>query len=196
MSTTACTAEELRERFKVLSLQLHPDKQHPSAATSAGNPVAGDAEATSFQRVVQAYSTLKDSVARKHYDAVRLAGGVAQELPVDAEVDLDDLTWDDETGRSVVSAFASGISDLHSPACVPLAQQIHVAMSVLQRVCSDGRAPRGWSDGVWMLWLHLVHSDSLRSGRRRRRRSRAGPIVVKPPIQSWHKARDHLKTGI
>eukprot|EP00035_Acanthoeca_spectabilis_P014778 m.288599 g.288599 ORF g.288599 m.288599 type:complete len:167 (+) comp16220_c0_seq61:55-555(+) len=94
-----CTAEELRERFKVLSLQLHPDKQHPSAATSAGNPVAGDAEATSFQRVVQAYSTLKDSVARKHYDAVRLAGGVAQELPVDAEVDLDDLTWDDETGR-------------------------------------------------------------------------------------------------
>lgn len=116
-SPTECTAEEIRERYKVLSLQLHPDKQRKQdqdAQPSSLPPhrvdrvervhaceVDAGVAAASFPQLAEAYTALKEPAARKLYDAVRLAGGVAQELPVDAEVDLDDMAWDDQSGRCV-----------------------------------------------------------------------------------------------
>eukprot|EP01099_Mayorella_cantabrigiensis_P003141 TRINITY_DN2440_c0_g1_i1.p1 TRINITY_DN2440_c0_g1~~TRINITY_DN2440_c0_g1_i1.p1 ORF type:complete len:105 (+),score=0.38 TRINITY_DN2440_c0_g1_i1:150-464(+) len=54
------TAKEIRDAYKKLSVELHPDK----------NP--GDMDATAkFQAVNEAYQTLYNSVTRRQYDRSR-----------------------------------------------------------------------------------------------------------------------------
>ena len=123
----------MRARYKELSLILHPDKRRlstnncsgtsanavHSGATAVGTAVAsgaawgsnnvrGHESAPEFARVAEAYSVLGDPASRKRYDAEVLAAGSAQTLPVDAEVDLDEMGWDEDNACYVMSCRCSG----------------------------------------------------------------------------------------
>ena len=76
--------DELRRCYHAAALGCHPDK----------NP--GDAEAAAaFQRVQAAWTVLSDAPSRREYDA---AQAVAAGQRISAEVDLDDLTFEEEAG--------------------------------------------------------------------------------------------------
>jgi diphthamide biosynthesis protein 4 len=80
---------EIKESYRRLALECHPDRK-------VGQPEEIDVNER-FRRVQEAWSILNDFQARTAYDARRQAGQVA-ELPVGAEVDLDDMAFDEESG--------------------------------------------------------------------------------------------------
>jgi len=70
---------ELKKAYKKLAVKWHPDK----------NP--GDEQATTnFQKISEAYATLKDDKKRKIYDAYgKEAADQSEQMPMDQWVDMD-----------------------------------------------------------------------------------------------------------
>lgn len=87
---------ELRQRYLDLSRQHHPDKSKAEDARDI------------FQRVCEAWSVLSDPMKRREYDALLTHRSVAQHFPVDAEVDLDDMVYDEASGTFSRECRCSG----------------------------------------------------------------------------------------
>lgn len=76
----------IRQQYLRLSLRWHPDKARK------GDDVT---EVTArFQQICDAYSVLKDPATRRRYDTLTLLS--AQTYPVDCEVDLDSMDYDED----------------------------------------------------------------------------------------------------
>lgn len=84
---------EIKENYRRLALECHPDKLPAGAACGDER----EDENARFRRVQEAWRILSDFQSRTTYDAQRVAGQ-AGELPVGAEVDLDDMAFDECSG--------------------------------------------------------------------------------------------------
>ncbi|KNC99110.1 uncharacterized protein SPPG_05370 [Spizellomyces punctatus DAOM BR117] len=89
--------EEIRKQYQKLVLQYHPDKLAQTVnSPKSGNVQTGPEEcAKRFQEVVAAWEILNDECKRRQYDAELSARRTANIGPIHAEVDLDDMEYDE-----------------------------------------------------------------------------------------------------
>ncbi|XP_019631924.1 PREDICTED: dnaJ homolog subfamily C member 24-like [Branchiostoma belcheri] len=85
--------EELKQSYQRLVLKYHPDKidRHQSPEDQA-------AAQDMFVAVDKAWKTLGDPTLRKEYDARLNEKTVSQEFPVDEEITLADMDYDEDEG--------------------------------------------------------------------------------------------------
>jgi len=82
--------EEIKESYKRRVLQQHPDKQNTKQDGTLSNSKV-------FQDLQQAWEILRDSTSREKYDKERQILIKKEELPVDGELDLDDMIFNELT---------------------------------------------------------------------------------------------------
>ena len=107
----AATEADLKRRYQSLLLQYHPDKRRQRVAEGASSldNDADDKHAEWFlQRVQDAWKVLKDPDARAAYDSSLTNRMILQEHPINATVDLDDMVWDEDTGRYSLECRCGG----------------------------------------------------------------------------------------
>lgn len=77
--------DEIRERYRQLVVQLHPDKNRSTSSAA-------------FDALQLAWHTLRDASTRAQYDAsLREQSMLATPISVVADVDLDDMQFDEAT---------------------------------------------------------------------------------------------------
>ncbi|RKO84070.1 DnaJ domain-containing protein [Blyttiomyces helicus] len=81
---------DIRRQYQKLALQLHPDK-----ALQSGTPPVADGSMT-FERVTAAWEVLKRADRRAEYDASLAGRDVHTQGPIHAEVDLDEMEYDED----------------------------------------------------------------------------------------------------
>ncbi|GBG27909.1 DnaJ family protein [Hondaea fermentalgiana] len=108
------TQAELRQRYRELALELHPDKN-----------VGQGGDATRFVALQEAWAVLSDEAERRAYDA-RLQAAEAPAAAA-AEIDIDDLAWD-----GVAKSF------VHTCRC---SDMVHVTEADLDKGCEIFECP-------------------------------------------------------
>eukprot|EP00003_Mantamonas_plastica_P019669 TRINITY_DN3199_c0_g1_i7.p1 TRINITY_DN3199_c0_g1~~TRINITY_DN3199_c0_g1_i7.p1 ORF type:complete len:165 (-),score=53.85 TRINITY_DN3199_c0_g1_i7:314-808(-) len=92
-----CSKEQIRKSYHRLALKHHPDKvQQNTNSSSSEKKTESRLE---FFRIQVAYETLVDSDRRKQYDQDLKKFELHQDCPTMAQVDFDDMDWDDEFER-------------------------------------------------------------------------------------------------
>ncbi|XP_029908568.1 dnaJ homolog subfamily C member 24 [Myripristis murdjan] len=84
------SAQQLKHRYQQLVLQYHPDR--------LGGVCSSEAESglRKFLEVDAAWKILKEHSSRKEYDLSRRAEELKQDWPVDSNVCLEDMSWDED----------------------------------------------------------------------------------------------------
>ncbi|XP_044281729.1 dnaJ homolog subfamily C member 24 [Varanus komodoensis] len=82
------TLAELKRKYQRLVLLYHPDKQ--SADVSAGEV---EARMQRFIEIDRAWKILGNEETKKEYDLQRREDELTQGWPADAQVSLEDMTW-------------------------------------------------------------------------------------------------------
>ncbi|RKP10922.1 CSL zinc finger-domain-containing protein [Thamnocephalis sphaerospora] len=117
--TEHATRDDIRLSYQRLLLQYHPDKRagerrRPAAETAAAGDPAGSSAATEehlrqrLDDVLRAWYTLGDTTRRADYDKQLRAARLCQPGPMDVEVDLDDMDYDEDTGVFTYACRCSG----------------------------------------------------------------------------------------
>ncbi|KAG9291875.1 hypothetical protein G9A89_012160 [Geosiphon pyriformis] len=98
---------EIKEAYQRLVVLTHPDKQ---VVSKKGSKERVEHQ-TSIQEILEAWKTLRDPDSRKGYDgkikAAQLKKGSAQGI-VNAELDLDEMTYDEETSVYTIECRCGG----------------------------------------------------------------------------------------
>ncbi|KAI9019233.1 DNAJ heat shock N-terminal domain-containing protein [Phycomyces nitens] len=92
------TTEQIKLRYKELILKHHPDKHTANAL--------GDGDYA--HQILKAWEVLRDTKKRQHYDA-ELNANQLQQPVINAEVDLDDMEYDEESCTFSMECRCSGI---------------------------------------------------------------------------------------
>ncbi|KAI9207711.1 DnaJ domain-containing protein [Polychytrium aggregatum] len=96
------SADEIKRAYQALVLQLHPDKQN-----AAINPSADAADR--FLKIQRAWETLKDVDQRRQYDAELKDRSQKYIGPIDADVDIDEMQYDEDTRSFVFPCRCGGL---------------------------------------------------------------------------------------
>lgn len=99
VSETAST-ELIKQKFHQLILEHHPDK-------SSGNDNNGTA-----QQVLKAWDVLRSISSRKQYDIELESQRNKQDLAIGAEVDLDDMEYNEEEKSFFLECRCSGTYEI------------------------------------------------------------------------------------
>ncbi|EQC33270.1 hypothetical protein SDRG_09252 [Saprolegnia diclina VS20] len=83
-----CSQAEIKQAYHAAILMSHPDKQK----------AAEDVSSLDFQQVHAAYQTLRSAETRRAYDLSLQEAKLRDEKRISDEVDLDDMTFDEESG--------------------------------------------------------------------------------------------------
>ncbi|KAL0074793.1 DnaJ domain-containing protein [Phycomyces blakesleeanus] len=94
----SATTDQIKLRYKELILKHHPDK-HTANTLDDGDYA---------HRILKAWETLRDAKKRQNYDA-ELKANRFQQPAINAEVDLDDMEYDEETCTFSIECRCSGI---------------------------------------------------------------------------------------
>ncbi|KAI8831770.1 DNAJ heat shock N-terminal domain-containing protein [Chytriomyces cf. hyalinus JEL632] len=107
----SATTEAIKKRYQRLILQLHPDKNSTQDPQSS-NALQDSKRAAKLQLVLKAWEVLRDQDSRTEYDASLAAtgtpGGTGPKEVVNGEVDLDDMTYNADSGTFQTSCRCSG----------------------------------------------------------------------------------------
>ncbi|XP_031557846.1 dnaJ homolog subfamily C member 24-like [Actinia tenebrosa] len=97
------TREEIKKSYQQLVLKVHPDKNDPSLPTDEQQK-----RIEAYHTITNAWKILGDKEKREQYDKGIREQGLLQEWPVNAQVDLDDMELDEETGSYSWKCRCSG----------------------------------------------------------------------------------------
>ncbi|XP_070567246.1 dnaJ homolog subfamily C member 24-like [Ptychodera flava] len=92
-SNRSATYAELKRQYQKLIMKYHPDKN-----TCKVSSEEQENSTEHFVKIDKAWKVLGDRDARKEYDARLFEMEMSQKLPVNSEVDLDDMEHDEVTG--------------------------------------------------------------------------------------------------
>ncbi|XP_019332343.2 dnaJ homolog subfamily C member 24 isoform X1 [Alligator mississippiensis] len=87
---------ELKRKYQKLVLLYHPDKQ--SADVPAGEV---EERVQRFIEIDQAWKILGNEETKKEYDLQRREDDLTQEWPLDAQIYLEDMSWNNGTNVSL-----------------------------------------------------------------------------------------------
>lgn len=98
----SCTPQEVKRSFQQLALQYHPDKLSNNRTADVANETKEtSADASKFLQISRAWTVLGSADSRREYDAAWHQRSVAQELPVQDVVSIDEFIAD-QTGTCYV----------------------------------------------------------------------------------------------
>ncbi|KAM6973305.1 dnaJ homolog subfamily C member 24 [Aplochiton taeniatus] len=84
--------QALKQSYQRLALLYHPDRQGPDVS-----PAEAQHRLQRFLEVDLAWKTLSDPLAKRQYDLQRRASELNQSWPVECRMDLDEMTWDQDS---------------------------------------------------------------------------------------------------
>ncbi|XP_004851654.1 dnaJ homolog subfamily C member 24 isoform X2 [Heterocephalus glaber] len=99
----SANVSELKQKYQKLILMYHPDKQ--STAASAGTP---EECLQKFIEVDQAWKILGNEAARKEYDLQRHEDELRSMGPIDAQMYLEEMSWNEGNRSFSLSCRCGG----------------------------------------------------------------------------------------
>ncbi|XP_058402169.1 dnaJ homolog subfamily C member 24 [Diceros bicornis minor] len=96
-------AAELRRRYRALALRYHPDRQSADAPAGAVEECV-----QKFIEIEQAWKILGNEETKKEYDLLRHEDHLRNMGPVDAQVYLEEMSWNEDDHSFSLSCRCGG----------------------------------------------------------------------------------------